>query len=53
MQVEFACECGQVMRAEIGADAATVRCPACGQMLTVQPPSPTAPQPASPKPVSG
>jgi len=46
MEVEFACECGQMMRAEIAPEGGTVRCPACGQMLTVRAPSPTATPPA-------
>ena len=53
MEVEFACECGQMMRADIGAGPGTVRCPACGQMLTVGVPPPMAYAPPETKRASG
>ncbi len=51
MEVEFTCECGQVMRADIGAGPGKVRCPACGQVLTVGVPQPAYAPPAR-KPTS-
>jgi len=35
MEVQFTCECGQVMRANVGAAGGSVQCPTCGKMLTV------------------
>ncbi|MGB2824622.1 MAG: DUF4190 domain-containing protein [Phycisphaerae bacterium] len=53
MQVEFMCECGQAMRADVGPGTGTVQCPACGQMLTVGVPPPTAYAPPERRPASG
>ena len=54
MQVDFTCECGQWMRADVGAEPATAQCPACGSLLTVSLPAALgrAPQPRR-KPTSG
>jgi len=35
MQVQFTCECGQVMWADIGPGGGAVQCPACGKLLNV------------------
>jgi hypothetical protein len=53
MEVEFACECGQMMRADVGPGPGTVRCPACGRMLTVGVPPPGAYAPPQTKRASG
>jgi hypothetical protein len=53
MEVEFRCECGQVMRADVGPGGGTVRCPACGQLLTVGIPPPMAYAPPEAKRASG
>jgi len=39
MQVQFTCECGQVLRADVGQGGGTVQCPACGKLLSLAGPA--------------
>lgn len=50
MEVQFTCECGQVLQADVGTAGQTVRCPACGRMLAVSAGSEASAPPAAAPP---